>query len=65
VRIDHVLPLVFSASLIPPLLLRLYEQAVQQGSRDHQRCCLDRWGALLGAGVGGVGDLLAALDRDV
>jgi len=55
--------LAYDVTLIPPLLLRLYEQAEQSGRRELQGRCLDSWDGLLRARLGGVRDLMAALDR--
>jgi hypothetical protein len=51
-------------TLVPPLLLRLYEQAEQAGQKGFQTRCLDSWDNLLQARVGGVRELMRSLDRD-
>jgi hypothetical protein len=56
--------LAYDITLVPPMLLRLYEQAEQTGQRDVQTRCLDSWDNLLRARIGGVRELLRALDRD-
>lgn len=44
---------------VPPLLLRLYEQAEQQGNRDVQKASLDAWDRLLEVGVAVTYELLS------
>jgi hypothetical protein len=52
----------YDITLVPPLLLRLYEEAEQTAHRDLQVRCLDSWDNLLKARVGGIRELMHSLD---
>lgn len=52
-----------AASYVPPLLLRLYEQAQDEAMLDVQDKCLDAWDLLFEHRVGMIRDLAKALDR--
>jgi len=48
---------------LSPLLLRLYEQAQEQSSKDVSSRCLDTWDVLFEKQVGSVRDLTGAIDK--
>jgi len=51
------------AHMIPPLLLRLYEQAHGQTDADTVNRCLDAWDLLFEKRVGMTRDLTLAIER--
>lgn len=48
---------------LPPLLLRLYEQAQDQGNRDISNACLDMWDLLFEKRVGMTRELTKAIEQ--